>query len=60
MIEASAIFTSIPPKSTILCNLCADWNCQAEADLRHALNALEDSDYEWSCFAPHLTLSDTY
>jgi HEPN domain-containing protein len=24
---------------------------QAEADLRHARNALKDEDFEWSCFA---------
>ena len=28
-----------------------DWLRQAERDLRHAKNALEDGDYEWSCFA---------
>lgn len=28
-----------------------DWFRQAEADLRHARNALEDGDYEWACFA---------
>jgi HEPN domain-containing protein len=32
-------------------NRYADWFRQAEADLRHARNALKDSDYEWSCFA---------
>jgi HEPN domain-containing protein len=32
-------------------NRYADWFRQAEADLRHARNALEDGDYEWSCFA---------
>jgi len=32
-------------------NRYADWLRQAEADLRHARHALEDSDYEWSCFA---------
>ena len=31
----------------------ADWFRQAEADLRHAKNALESSDFEWSCFAAH-------
>jgi HEPN domain-containing protein len=31
----------------------SDWYRQAEADLRHARNALEDRDYEWSCFAAH-------
>lgn len=28
-----------------------DWIRQAERDLKHAKNALEDGDYEWSCFA---------
>lgn len=28
-----------------------DWLRQAEKDLKHAKNALEDGDYEWSCFA---------
>lgn len=32
-------------------NRYADWYRQAEADLRHARNALEDGDFEWSCFA---------
>ena len=32
-------------------NRYADWFRQAEADLRHARNALKDGDYEWSCFA---------
>lgn len=26
---------------------------QAEADLRHARNALRDRDFEWACFASH-------
>ena len=30
-----------------------DWFRQAEADLNHARNALEDTDFEWSCFAAH-------
>ncbi len=30
-----------------------DWLRQAEADLRHARNALTSGDYEWSCFAAH-------
>lgn len=30
-----------------------DWLRQAEADLRHARNALASRDYEWSCFAAH-------
>jgi HEPN domain-containing protein len=34
-------------------NRYADWFRQAKADLRHARNALEDGDYEWSCFAAH-------
>jgi len=32
-------------------NRYVDWFRQAEADLRHARNSLEDSDFEWSCFA---------
>ena len=32
-------------------NRHADWLRQAEADLRHARNALEDGDHEWACFA---------
>ena len=28
-----------------------DWLNQAKRDLRHARHALEDEDYEWSCFA---------
>lgn len=28
-----------------------DWLAQAERDLRHAHNALDDQDYEWACFA---------
>lgn len=27
-----------------------DWMRQADRDLRHAKNALEDGDYEWSHF----------
>ncbi len=27
-----------------------DWMRQAEKDLKHAKNALEDGDFEWSCF----------
>ena len=34
-------------------NRYADWLRQAEADLRHARNSLEDGDYEWGCFASH-------
>ena len=32
-------------------NRYADWFRQAEADLRHARNSVEDGDFEWSCFA---------
>jgi HEPN domain-containing protein len=32
-------------------NRYLDWMRQAEADIRHARNALRDGDYEWSCFA---------
>jgi HEPN domain-containing protein len=32
-------------------NRYLDWLRQAEADLRHARNALDDRDFEWSCFA---------
>ena len=28
-----------------------DWLRQAKRDLEHARRALEDGDYEWSCFA---------
>lgn len=34
-------------------NRYVDWLRQAEADLRHARNSLEDGDYEWSCFATY-------
>jgi HEPN domain-containing protein len=34
-------------------NRYADWFRQAEADLRHARNALKSCDFEWSCFAAH-------
>ncbi len=34
-----------------MANRYADWLRQAEADLRHARNALEDGDHEWACFA---------
>ena len=37
----------------IISNRYLDWFRQAEADLRHARNALEDGDYEWFCFAAH-------
>ena len=36
-----------------MANRYPDWYRQAEADLRHARHALEDGDYEWSCFAAH-------
>jgi HEPN domain-containing protein len=32
-------------------NRFRDWLRQADADLRHARHALDDGDYEWSCFA---------
>mgnify|MGYP005848870649 CR=1 FL=1 len=32
-------------------NRYLDWFRQAEADLRHAGNALKAGDFEWSCFA---------
>lgn len=32
-------------------NRYLDWFRQAEADVRHAHNALKDRDFEWSCFA---------
>ena len=28
-----------------------DWLRQADKDLKHAKNAMEDGDYEWACFA---------
>lgn len=28
-----------------------DWFAQAERDLRHAVHAREDGDFEWACFA---------
>lgn len=34
-------------------NRYLDWRKQAEADLKHARHALEDGDFEWSCFAAH-------
>jgi HEPN domain-containing protein len=33
-------------------NRARDWR-QAEADLRHARNALRDGDHDWACFAAH-------
>jgi HEPN domain-containing protein len=38
---------------SIVGNRYLDWFRQAEADLQHARNSLEDGDYEWSCFASH-------
>jgi HEPN domain-containing protein len=32
-----------------------DWLKQAEADLKHAHNSIEDGDYEWACFAAQQT-----
>lgn len=32
-------------------NRAPDWLRQAEADLEHAHSAMEDEDFEWSCFA---------
>jgi HEPN domain-containing protein len=34
-------------------NRYLDWFRQAQADLRHAHNSLNDGDYDWSCFAAH-------
>jgi HEPN domain-containing protein len=34
-----------------MANRYADWFRQAEADLRHASNSLDNGDFEWSCFA---------
>lgn len=34
-----------------MANRYADWFRQAEADLKHARNALKLESYEWSCFA---------
>ena len=36
-----------------MANRYFDWFRQSEADLRHARNALQDGDYDWSCFAAH-------
>ncbi|MEW6716769.1 MAG: HEPN domain-containing protein [Chloroflexota bacterium] len=36
-----------------MANRYKDWFRQAEADLKHARNALEAGDFEWSCFAAH-------
>jgi len=32
-------------------NRSKDWFEQAQADLKHARNSLEDGDYAWACFA---------
>ena len=32
-------------------NRAPDWLRQAEKDLKHAQSAMENEDYEWSCFA---------
>ncbi len=32
-------------------NRSQDWLRQAQRDLKHARNALEDRDFEWACFA---------
>jgi HEPN domain-containing protein len=34
-----------------MANRFSDWLRQADADLRHAENALGSGDYEWTCFA---------
>ena len=34
-----------------MANRSADWLRQAQRDLNHARNALEDRDLEWACFA---------
>jgi HEPN domain-containing protein len=34
-------------------NRYMDWFRQAEADLNHARNSLQATDFEWSCFAAH-------
>jgi HEPN domain-containing protein len=34
-----------------MANRSKDWIRQAQRDLTHARNALEDGDFEWSCFA---------
>jgi HEPN domain-containing protein len=34
-----------------MANRSKDWLRQAERDLSHARNALQDNDFEWSCFA---------
>lgn len=36
-----------------MANRSGDWLRQAEADLRHARNAANSHDYDWSCFAGH-------
>jgi HEPN domain-containing protein len=34
-----------------MANRFSDWLRQADADLRHAVNANDNGDHEWSCFA---------
>jgi len=34
-----------------MANRYADWLRQADADLRHARNSLEDGDHDWACVA---------
>jgi HEPN domain-containing protein len=34
-----------------MANRSKDWLRQAQRDVTHARNALEDGDFEWSCFA---------
>jgi HEPN domain-containing protein len=34
-------------------NRYLDWLRQAESDIQHARNSLEDGDFAWSCFASH-------
>jgi HEPN domain-containing protein len=37
----------------VMAHRAADWFRQAEADLRHARNAVRDGDHDWACFAAH-------
>jgi len=34
-----------------MANRSGDWLRQADRDLRHAKNAVDDTDFEWACFA---------
>jgi HEPN domain-containing protein len=34
-------------------NRAPDWLAQAGHDLEHARHALDDGDFDWSCFAAH-------